>query len=186
MNLSATDSKLSVRHAGIYDHENIVDYFLNADTSFLISMGVDTSKLPPRQQWPDMLNANFELDIDQKKFFCMIWLADGKPAGHSNITKIVFKHEAYMHLHMWHGQARQKGYGAELLKLTLPYYFNTFKLENLFCEPAASNIAPNRTLERSGFDFVRSYETTPGWINSYQTVNRWVMTKEKFNSLFVT
>lgn len=90
-----------------------------------------------------------------------------------------------MHLHLWQSQTRQKGIGLELLKLTLPYYFSTFKLENLFCEPAASNVAPNKTLEKLGFDFIQSYDTIPGWINTYQTVNRWVLTKEKINLLFM-
>jgi RimJ/RimL family protein N-acetyltransferase len=114
----------------------------------------------------------------------MIWLIDGEPTGHSNINKIIFENEAYMHLHFWHREVRQKGMGFELLKLTLPYYFDTFKLENLFCEPAAFNTAPNKTLKKLGFDFVKSYDTIPGWINSYQTVNRWVLTKQKFNSLY--
>jgi RimJ/RimL family protein N-acetyltransferase len=184
MNISVTDKKISVRHLEINDHENIVDYFLNSDKNFLISLGVDTSKLPTKQEWLDILSSNFELSIYQKKFFYIIWLMDSKPVGHSNINKIVFANEAYMHLHMWHKQARQKGIGVEFLKLTLPYYFDIFKLENLFCEPAASNVAPNKTLEKLGFDFVKSYETIPGWINSYQTVNRWVLTKAKFKSSF--
>lgn len=110
---------------------------------------------------------------------------NNKPIGHSNINKIVFAKEAYMHLHMWHSQTRQKGAGIKYLRLTVPYYFDTFKLQNLFCEPAASNTAPNKTLENLGFDFVKSYDTVPGWINSYQTVNRWVLTREKYNTLFI-
>ena len=179
-----TDQIISVRHLEICDHENIVDYFLNSDKDFLISLGVDISKLPDRQEWLDILKSNFELSIDQKKFFYIIWLMDSKPVGHSNINKIAFAYEAYMHLHMWQEQTRKKGIGVEFLKLTLPYYFDTFKLENLFCEPAASNAAPNKTLEKLGFDFVKSYDTIPGWINSYQTVNRWVLTREKYSYLF--
>jgi [ribosomal protein S5]-alanine N-acetyltransferase len=178
------DQIISVRHLEIQDQENIVDYFLNAETKFLISMGIDTSKLPAKQKWLDILNADFELSINQKKFFYIIWLLDSEPIGHSNINKIVFAKEAYMHLHIWQKQGRQKGIGIEFLKLTIPYYFDLFKLENLFCEPSASNPAPNKTLEKLGFDFVKSYDTIPGWINFYQTVNRWVLTKEKFNSLF--
>ncbi len=179
-----THQKISVRHLEIEDHENIVDYFLNADKDFLISLGVDTLKLPARKEWLEMLCSNFELSVGQKMFFYIIWLMDGKPVGHSSINKIIFGNEAYMHLHMWHKQKRQKGIGAEFLKLTLPCYFDIFQLENLFCEPAASNTAPNKTLEKLGFDFVKSYDTIPGWINSYQTVNRWVLTKEKFSALF--
>lgn len=184
MKISLSNQKLSVRHLEMSDHENIVDYFLNADKDFLINLGVDLLKLPAKQEWLDILAANFKLSLEQKKFFYIIWLLDGKPVGHSNINKIVFANEAYMHLHIWLKQTRQQGVGVEFLKLTLPYYFDTFKLKNLFCEPAASNIAPNKTLEKSGFDFVKSYDTIPGWINAYQRVNRWVLTKEKFNSLF--
>jgi RimJ/RimL family protein N-acetyltransferase len=184
MAIALPNQKTSVRYLEINDHKNIVDYFLNADKDFLISLGVDISKLPSRQEWLDILSSNFELSIYQKKFFYIIWLIDTEAVGHSNINKIIFEDEAYMHLHIWDKQTRQKGIGVEFLKLTIPYYFDIFKLENLFCEPAAFNAAPNKTLEKLGFDFVKTYETIPGWINYYQTVNRWVLTKEKFNSLF--
>jgi hypothetical protein len=36
---------LSVREWKEADFENIVDYFLNSDKDFLVSMGIDTSKL---------------------------------------------------------------------------------------------------------------------------------------------
>lgn len=184
MEISITNQKLSVRQLEISDHENIVDYFLNADKDFLINLGVDLLKLPAKQEWLDMLHSDFKLSLEQKKFFYIIWLLNGKPVGHSNINKIVFANEAYMHLHIWHKYTRQQGVGAEFLKLTLPYYFDNFQLQNLFCEPSAFNAAPNKTLEKLGFDFVKSYDTIPGWLNSYQKVNRWVLTKEKFNALF--
>lgn len=186
MNISTTSQKMSVRHSGTNDNENIVNYFLNSDKDFLIHMGVDISKLPTKKEWLDILNSNLELSIHQKKFFYIIWLVNDKAVGHSNINKILFGDEAYMHLHMWHKQTRQKGMGFEFLKLTLPYYFDTFNLQNLFCEPAASNTAPNKTLEKLGFDFVKSYDTIPGWINSYQPVNRWVLTKEKYRAFSLT
>jgi RimJ/RimL family protein N-acetyltransferase len=90
-----------------------------------------------------------------------------------------------MHLHLWDEQLRKMGIGHDLLKMTLPYFFDTFKLKSLYCEPSASNPAPNKTLEKVGFDFVKQYETTPGWINFHQAVNRWCMNKEKYQSLYV-
>ena len=179
-----TDGKLSVRHLEITDHKNIVDYFLNSDKDFLNSMGVDTSKLPSRQEWLDILHSDFTLSTDKKKFFYIIWLLDNQPVGHSNINNIIYSNEAYMHLHIWQKQARQKGMGVEFLKLTIPYYFDIFQLKNLFCEPSAHNPAPNKTLEKTGFDFIKSYDTIPGWINFYQTVNKWCLTVEKFKSLY--
>lgn len=175
---------LSVRHLQKADIPKIVDYFLGATPEHLLKMGVDVAKLPRRGEWLDIMYDNFELGVKDKQFFYIIWLLNNRPAGHSNINKIIFGKEAYMHLHIWQDVLRRKGIGQTFLKMTLPLYFNTYKLQNVFCEPSALNPAPNKTLEKIGFDFIRSYETTPGWINSFQKVNRWCLTKEKFDSLF--
>jgi RimJ/RimL family protein N-acetyltransferase len=179
-----SEERLSVRQSEISDFENIVDYFLRSNKEYLFGMGVDKQKLPSREEWLNILSLDFHLPLDKKKFYYIIWLLDNKPVGHSNINKIVFAEEAYMHLHLWERVTRQKGTGSSFLKMTLPYYFNNFKLRILYCEPSALNPAPNRTLKKSGFDFIKSYDTTPGWINFYQTVNRWAMTREKFSALY--
>lgn len=88
-----------------------------------------------------------------------------------------------MHLHLWNNSERKKGMGLNFVRRTLPEYFNNFKLKNLYCEPYAFNDAPNRTLGKIGFDFVRRYRTIPGYLNFEQEVNRWEMTLEKFNAL---
>jgi RimJ/RimL family protein N-acetyltransferase len=179
-----TEGQLSVRESETGDFENIVDYFLKSDEDFLFRMGVDTKKLPSKEEWLNILSLDFYLSPHEKKFYYLVWLLDNKPVGHSNINKIVFGEEAYMHLHLWQRETRQKGTGSSLLKMTLPYYFNNFKLRALYCEPSALNPAPNHTLKKLGFDFIKSYNTMPGWINFYQTVNRWAMTKEKFSQLY--
>jgi len=179
-----TGDQLSVRQSEISDFENIIGYFLKSDNEFLLGMGVDTKKLPSKEEWLNILSLDFYLPLDKKKFYYITWLVDKKPVGHSNINKIVFGEEAYMHLHLWQKETRQKGMGNSLLKMTLPCYFNNFKLKTLYCEPSALNPAPNQALKKLGFDFIKSYETTPGWINFYQTVNRWAMTREKFSQLY--
>jgi [ribosomal protein S5]-alanine N-acetyltransferase len=68
--------------------------------------------------------------------------------------------------------------GLELVKLSIPYYFNKFNLKKLYCEPYALNTAPNKTLKKSGFSFVKEYETIPGWISFHQPVRRWCMNAE--------
>ena len=67
----------------------------------------------------------------------------------------------------------KKGLGLDFLKLTIPYYFKNFRLQKLICEPYAENTAPNSILKKLGFEFVRTYDTIPGWINFEQTVNRY-------------
>ena len=162
------------------DAELIVRYFLDASPDFLKGMGVDPARLPSFDEWIEKLNADLAKPMEEKEFFYVIWLFENKPIGHSNINKIVFGQEAYMHLHLWTADRRAKGIGTSLVRLSLPYYFRNFKLNELFCEPHAHNPAPNKTLEGLGFQFEKEYETIPGWINFHQPVKRWRMTKNGF------
>ena len=88
-----------------------------------------------------------------------------------------------MHLHLWNNDKRKSGLGLDFLRLTISYYFRNFGLEKLICEPYSKNIAPNRVLRKLGFEFVRTYDTKPGWINFYQTVNRYELKKEQLKIL---
>lgn len=170
---------LSVREIQQSDIPLIIDYWLSADHDFLVGMGVDVSKLPSREQWLAMLPQQLEQPYEEKQSYCMIWLADGQPVGHSNVNKIVFGEEAYMHLHLWKPDVRQKGMGVELVKMTLPWFFKNLKLKILFCEPYALNPAPNKTLEKVGFAFEKEYLTVPGSFSFEQPTNRWVMSAER-------
>jgi RimJ/RimL family protein N-acetyltransferase len=178
-----SEPTLSVRELQQNDISFIADYWQKSDRAFMESLGVDITKLPAREQWSEMLMEQINQRIEEKKSYCIIWLADDKPIGHSNINKIVFAKEAYMHLHIWDTTKRRKGVGVELVKLTLPYFFNNYKLEKLYCEPYALNPAPNRTLEKVGFEFVKQYITTPGWLNFEQPVNLWQLSHEKFKAM---
>jgi len=171
---------LSVREMKSRDIELIVDYFLNADSEFLKVLGADESKLPKRTDWIEKLNLEFEKPNEEKEFYYIIWMIDYQPIGHSNINNIEFGHSATMHLHMWKSHTRKRGLGPEFLKHTIPIYFENFKLEKLICEPHAKNIAPNRVLEKIGFEFIKEYETIAGWINLKQFVRRYEMTSKQF------
>jgi RimJ/RimL family protein N-acetyltransferase len=171
---------IAVREMKRKDAESIVRYFHDATPEFHKLMGVDRTKLPSVDEWTKLILHELSLPPEQKQFFYVIWLFDNKPIGHSNINKIIFGQEAYMHLHLWTADKRHQGIGSSLVRLSLPYYFDTFKLNELFCEPHALNPAPNKTLERTGFQFVKEYETTPGWINTHQVVKRWRMSKNGF------
>lgn len=171
---------LTVRELQTRDIAPLTDYWLTADRAYLEGMGVDVTKMPARQEWQAMLTEQLNTPLEEKKSYALIWEVDGRAVGHSNINKIVFGREAYMHLHLWDPEVRKKGYGTQFIRLTLPCYFNNYHLQTLYCEPYALNPAPNRTLERTGFHLVKEYVTTPGWINFEQPVRLWAMTREEF------
>jgi len=174
------NSRLNVREIQPSDFDLIADYWLKSEPDFLISMGVDLSKLPTREGLKKMLGEQFELPMEEKASYALIWELDGKPLGHSNVNGIEFGKQATMHLHLWNNENRKKGIGSELLKKSLNFYFDKLKLETLFCEPYALNPAPNKTLEKLGFEFVKKYVTIPGSLNFEQEVNRWKLTKEQY------
>lgn len=174
---------LSVRALNEQDIAPLTDYWLHAEASFLEGMGVDLSKMPSREQWEASLKEQLSQSIPDKKSYCIIWEVDGVAVGHSNINKIQYGKEAFMHLHLWQTALRQKGIGLELVKMTLPFFFENYELETLFCEPYAQNPAPNKTMEKLGFEFQRTYVTTPGWLNFEQPVNLWALTRQRYLSL---
>ena len=177
-------SSLSIREITAADIPLLADYWTKSDPGFMKSMGVDLEKIPAREDLVDMLSRQLNQTYSEKQSYAIIWLIDGTPSGHSNINKILFGEEASMHLHLWNMPERKKGMGSGFVMKTLPLYFKNFNLKNLYCEPYALNEAPNRTMKKVGFEFVKRYRTIPGYLNFEQEVNRWEMSREKYNSLF--
>jgi RimJ/RimL family protein N-acetyltransferase len=174
---------LSVREIEAGDIGLIANYWLAADHAFLRGMGADPAKRPAREPLMAMLSAQLSQSYPEKQSYCIIWLVDGQPAGHSNVNRIVWGQEAYMHLHVWQAGARSKGLGTAMVKMTLPYFFENLQLQKLCCEPYALNPPPNKTLEKVGFEFIKQHVTIPGWINFEQTVNLWELDYEKYKRI---
>lgn len=171
-------SKLSIRPLELDEARLIPEYFLAMNDAQLRGMGVDPPKLPTLDEWTQILFKDFSRPIKEKHFFYLLWLIDGKIAGHSNINKIEYGDHAFAHLHLWNAENRKQGFGVELLKLSAREYFARFDLKSVFSEPFAGNPAPNRTLPKAGFELVKTYDTLPGWINFHQTVNRWQLKRD--------
>jgi RimJ/RimL family protein N-acetyltransferase len=171
---------LSVREIQNDDIPSITTYWLTAKTAYLQGMGVDVEKIPTQEQWFHILSEPLRQEYQEKKSYCTIWEMDGIPIGHCNVNKIIFGQEAFMHLHLWYPDKRTKGTGVQLVKKSLPYFFNNLQLKVLYCEPYALNPAPNKTLPKVGFEFVKEYITIPGYLNFEQKVCLWQMTREQF------
>lgn len=180
------ESKISVRDLCISDIKFIADYWLNADKIYLLGMGVDASKLPTRDALTTMLLGQLDLPYTEKSSFALIFEVDGLACGHCNVNGINFGHEAKMHLHLWSSDLRQKGFGTSMVIKSLPVFIDRLKLKVIYCEPYALNPAPNKTLQKIGFEFVKRYVTIPGSLNFEQEVNRYKLTRIKFEELYIS
>ncbi len=173
-----------VRDLQFDDISLVMDYWMSASPEYLHSMGADIHKMPSRANFQAMLEKQLQLSFQEKKAYALIWECDGHPIGHSNVNLIHFEESATMHLHLWKSNQRRKGLGVEFVKKSIPFYFDNLRLENLICEPYALNIAPNKTLKKVGFSFIKKYLTVPGSLNFEQEVNRWELTKKAYSTLF--
>lgn len=171
-------NQLNVRHLEEKDIDLIADYWVNSDPEFLTGMGVDLQKIPDRFNFSIMLKNQLNTSIPLRQSHALIWEFDGKPIGHTNVNKIEFGVQAFMHLHLWQNKFRRKGMGTTLVRLSVPLFFRELELKILYCEPYSLNPAPNKTLEKAGFFFEKAYTTIPGTINFEQQVNRWLFKKE--------
>jgi len=169
--------RLSVREMKLAEVEIRFNYFHDASDEDLRTLGVDRALLPTREAWRAFYEQDYARRIRERKIYSLVWELDERPVGFSSADQIVFGKEAFIHLHVLSPTQRNSGLGAEFVKESAQIYFQVLELERLFSEPNAFNVAPNRTLQRAGFRYLFTHETTPGPLNFLQTATRWVLAR---------
>ena len=170
-----TTQRLSVREMTLVDVEIRINYFHDASDEHLRVMGVDRALLPSREDWHAFYEEDWARSIRDRTTYSLLWELDEQTVGFSSLSDINFGKEAFFHLHILNSTQRQGGLGAEFVRKSTKVFFEILELQRLFSEPNAFNIAPNRTLQRAGFRYLFTHETTPSPINFPQIVTRWVL-----------
>ena len=178
------DNNLTVKELSEAEIPHIAEYWTASSDDHLVSMGVDLSKIPPKEGVINFLTEQINLDLKDRSSYALVWFIDGIPVGHCNVDQISFGEQANMHLHFWNNSTRKKGFGTILLRLSIPLFFEKLKLKVLISEPYAKNLAPNKTLPKLGFEFEKKHVCIPGSLCFEQEVNKWVLSKEKFSEMY--
>lgn len=165
---------LTVREMQIDEVHLVIDYFHTASPEHLETLGVDPTRLPGRSQWKQLYEQDFGQPLEKRRSFLVLWQLDDVPIGFSSVDRIAYGKHAYMHLHIFDSSKRQSGFGEACVRQSVEIYFKALRLERLYCEPNAFNAAPNRTLQKAGFRFVKTHKTVPGPLNFHQAVTQWV------------
>lgn len=173
--MSSTGGRITVREMPLSDVGIRIRYFHEASDRHLQVLGVDRARLPDPDAWRAFHERDYERPLEERECFLLSWEVDHRPIGFSSLDHIVPGEHAFMHLHILEPSRRRRGLGTEFVRRSSALYLEAFDLERLFCEPNAFNVAPNRTLQRAGFSYVLSHETTPGPINFHQVTTRWVL-----------
>ncbi len=163
------------REMDLSEIEMVPDYFHRSTPEHLEMLGVDPTRLPSPRDWLEGIRRGYSLPLEQRGFLLVTWLCDQRPIGFSSCDKIVFGARANMHLHVIEPTRRQQGVGTACVKQSVEIYFDKLKLKQLYCEPNAFNVGPNRTLQNAGFKYLKTHMTVPGPLNYHQAVTRWVI-----------
>jgi RimJ/RimL family protein N-acetyltransferase len=166
---------VTVREMLDSEFDVVIDYFYKATPEFLETLGVDPTRLPPPDSWRERFQRDSARPIEQRASLIVLWLSNDQPIGFSSSDKINYGEQANMHLHVVDPERRNRGIGVECVQRSADIYFDRLKLKRLFCEPNAFNVAPNRTLQKAGFKYLKTHMTVPGPLNFHQAVTRWAM-----------
>jgi RimJ/RimL family protein N-acetyltransferase len=167
--------ELGVRELGPDEMHVRVDYFHGASDAHLQLMGVDRDLLPPRDEWLRAYAVDAARPREEQTTSSLAWERNGAVVGFGSIDRITYGDEAFFHLHLLDEDRRQHGLGARFVRLSAARFIELFALRHLLSEPNAFNVAPNRALQRAGFRYLYTHETTPGPFNPRQPVTRWVL-----------
>jgi ribosomal-protein-alanine N-acetyltransferase len=166
--------KLEARFFGSPDeYDLMLEYFYSGTDSFLRGMGIEPSRLPPREEWRARLLAQHGASDKEVERLYVIWLAGGERVGHSSVSDIRWGEEAFLHLHLWRTDLRKAGAGTEFVRQSARLYWDRLQLKKIYSEPYAHNPAPNRVFEKLGFENKGVTRKVPGRICFEQEVRRW-------------
>src|SRR5579871_1894479 len=105
----------------------VIDYFHSSTPEHLEMLGVDPTRLPPKEVWKDRFRQLLATPIEARSGFHVTWLADNRVVGFSSCDKIVFGDRANMHLHVTQPEHRKRGVGTQCVLQTVEIYFRTLK-----------------------------------------------------------
>jgi RimJ/RimL family protein N-acetyltransferase len=168
------EARFSVRPMTLGEVGMRIDYFHDATDEHLLRLGVDRALLPSRADWLSFYEHDYVRPIPERENYSLVWLFDDTIVGFSSTDRIEFGEHAFMHLHILESSRRKSGLGSCLARLSAEHYGRVLRLNRLYCQPNAFNVAPNRTLQSAGFKYLNTYETRPSAINFWQAVTRWV------------
>lgn len=150
-----------------------IDYFHDASDQHLAQLGVDRSLLPTSSAWRRFYEQDHRRPLQERVNYSLVWECDGDVVGFSSTDNITFGVEAFMHLHILESGYRRRGMGVRFVQDSAAQYFRVLRLQRLYCQPNAYNVAPNRTLQRAGFRYECTLDAAPSPINFPQPVTRW-------------
>ena len=170
--------RLTVRPLAREDFDGYIAYFTRPSTADAERMGLAIDRVPSAAQLRFDLEAMIATPVDRLRSFVLAWSVGGKTIGHSSLKDIVPGEFGSIHLHMWRGELRGKGYGPRLFCLSARDFYERFNLKRIICEPKADNPMANRMLKKIGFPLVLTHVAASSELSVVCELNRYEILRD--------
>lgn len=135
----------------------IVQYLSRLSDDDISRMGMRREQVPPPGALEAALQRSVDAAPDQRREAYLVWLHDERPIGYAALKRLQRGLYGDMHLHMVVASQRGQGWGATLFCLSVVHFFDNYRLKVCLCEPRATNIGPNRMLQKIGFPLLKTF-----------------------------
>jgi|tagenome__1003787_1003787.scaffolds.fasta_scaffold20957656_5 RimJ/RimL family protein N-acetyltransferase len=170
--------RLAVRPLAIDDLDGIIAYFTELSRADANRMGLELNRVPSPTQLRSDLNKVIAARPERSSSFLLAWCVDGETIGHSSLKDIVPGDVGSMHLHMWRGDLRGKGYGPRLFCLSALNFYDRFNLKRIICEPKADNPMANGMLKKVGFPLILTHIAASSELSVVCELNRYAIVRD--------
>jgi RimJ/RimL family protein N-acetyltransferase len=172
------NARLTVRPLASEDFDGFIAYFTRAFKADAERMGLAIDRVPPAAQMRSDLEGMIASPVDRLRSFVLAWCLDGKTIGHSSLKDIVPGDVGSIHLHMWRGDLRGRGYGPRLFCLSALDFYERFNLRRIICEPKADNPMANRMLKKVGFPLLLTHVAAGSELSVVCELNRYEILRD--------
>lgn len=159
----------------------IVDYLKDSDTDYLLSLGFAPEKLPPKEQFMEIMYADYAKPEAERMWMYLIWKKEGIPIGFTMLDNFTVGGDAGIHYHILEARDRAKGYGRFFLQESVVHFFEKFNLSSISADTSVTNVAGNRLPEILGFEFEKEHLLPATMVTNELLVNRWRISKDSLN-----
>jgi len=120
-------------------------------------MGMQRQRLPSAEVLTEQLRRSVDVEPKRRREAYLLWMCGARLIGYAALKRIQFGLYGDMHLHMVSREDRGRGMGAVLFCLSTLSFYQTYRLQLCLCEPRATNLGPNRMLQKIGFPLLKTF-----------------------------
>lgn len=172
---------VSVRDIQLGDIPFMMKYWYESPPGFIESLGVDPTKMGPREQFEEFMRGRCALPDSQRTGLVILY--NGEPVGQHSINPLVEGDHGVFHAHIWSQKHRGLGIGLESYVLASKVFMDRFNLKRILYKTPKQNTASIRVKEKLRMRCLGEEEIGHGLVKAGTIAKVFEITREELAAL---